>query len=442
MSKGRSIQGLFNTQDLSLHRAMKRPIAGIYSMTNLVEFEPYVDSTISFFLQRLEEIQHQSQRACDLGEILQWFAFDVIGEITFSKRLGFLDKGKDVDGIIESIQRFFKYAGAVGQMPWLDRLWVQNPYISRLMPGKTSPVVLFALARARERSGLDATATTTTTSYNVNDFISRFLALRIKDPSIPEWFVTAWTTSNVMAGSDTTAIYLRAIIYFLITQPLSLARLTTELAQARRQSQLSEIVTWRECRKLPYLDACIKEAGRLHPPIGLSMERVVPAGGAEIGGKFFPAGTVVGMNPWVVHRCREVFGEDADKWRPERWLEVDGTTRASMERCLLTVSLPWIWTAPKKPLSRIVRCRCPYLSRQKHCPARNLQADPDYVCAIRGTWTRPALAIIAYLNRGLQMSQANAGWTVSNHWLAIQSDMRVHVRRHSDQVDDEQERTS
>ena len=110
MSKGKIIQGLFNTQDDQLHRSMKIPIAGIYSMSNLVSFEPYVDSTIGFFLQRLEEAQGKAGGKIDLGTWLQWFAFDVMGEITFSKRLGFLDEAKDVDGIMGSIWKMFQYS--------------------------------------------------------------------------------------------------------------------------------------------------------------------------------------------------------------------------------------------------------------------------------------------------------------------------------------------
>lgn len=98
-------------------------------------------------------------------------------------------------------------------------------------------------------------------------------------------------------------------------------------------------MSWKESRQLPYLDACIKEAGRLHPPFGLNLERVVPAGGLEICGQHIPSGTVVGMNAWAVHRDRDVFGQDASSWRPERWLEGDEENIKRMEASLLTVSI-------------------------------------------------------------------------------------------------------
>lgn len=113
MVKGKVIPGLFNTLDEMDHRAMKRPIAGIYSMTNLVEFEPYVDTTIGFLLSRLDALYAESGKSCNIGNWLQWFAFDVMGEITFSKRLGFLDEAKDVEGIIHQIWDMSLYAACV-----------------------------------------------------------------------------------------------------------------------------------------------------------------------------------------------------------------------------------------------------------------------------------------------------------------------------------------
>ena len=149
--------------------------------------------------------------------------------------------------------------------------------------------------------------------------------------------LTAWTTSNITAGSDTTAILLRTVIYNLLRQPKTLERLQLELENAACRDQLSELVTWKETRELPYLDACIKEAGRMHPPFGLPLERVVPSGGATICGQHFQGGTVVGMSGWVVHRDRHTFGDDCDLWRPERWL-CEEPKRRKMEQALLTVS--------------------------------------------------------------------------------------------------------
>ena len=359
LAHGRVVQGLFNTQDEALHRALKRPIAGIYSMTNLVSFEPYVDTTIRVLLERMEA-QQAAQATVDLGAWMQFFAFDVMGEITFSRRFGFLETAGDVDGIIGAIYRFFTYGSAVGQMPLLDRLWAKNRLVNRLLPTTNSAVVAFAMARAGEReaaskklvsldssgspesefeSASGSASASAQAAYNSRDFMSRFLEIRHKaGAALPAWFLTAWTTSNVQAGSDTTAILLRAVVHFLLTHPASLAALRAELAAA---TFAGPIVTWKESRdQLPYLDACIKEAGRLHSPVGLAMERVVSSpDGVNVCGTHLPQGTAVGINPWVVHRDRRIFGADADEWRPERWLRPKDEQRAAMERSLLTVSV-------------------------------------------------------------------------------------------------------
>ncbi|KAI0542541.1 putative benzoate 4-monooxygenase cytochrome P450 [Xylaria digitata] len=337
MRKGAVLPGIFATQDENLHRMLKRPIAAVYSMSNLVSFEPLVDRTIEVLLQELDRRFVQSGEACDFGTWLQYFAFDVIGEITFSKRLGFLEEGRDVEGIMASIWNWFKYVAVVGQIPWLDSLWVKNTVVSRLRPAKWSPMVLFANKREEERRAFSAdNSEKGDIQFNDRDFLSRFQAALNKDPSIPRWALPAWTSSNILAGSDTTAIFLRTMFLQLLMHPSSLSKLRAELDQAVAGGNLSEMATWKESIALPYLNACFKEAGRIHPPFGLHLERVVPPGGMEICGKTLPAGTIVGMNPWVVHRDPEVFGPDADAWRPERWLDGDEAYIKKMESSLLT----------------------------------------------------------------------------------------------------------
>lgn len=127
---------------------------------------------------------------------------------------------------------------------------------------------------------------------------------------------------------------MRAVLYELLKNPWAYSTLQAEIDAKDQEGQLSNLITYAEAKDMPYLQAVMKESMRLHPAVGIPMPRYVPKGGAEIDGKWFPAGTVVGINAWVVHHDRGVFGQDADVFRPERWLEAD--TKA-MERSMYQV---------------------------------------------------------------------------------------------------------
>ncbi len=112
-----------------------------------------------------------------------------------------------------------------------------------------------------------------------------------------------------------------------------------EIAQAEQAGLLSEHVSYDECLKMPYLQVVMKEALRLHPGIGFPLERYVPPEGATLCGIDLPGGTIVGVNGHVIHRDREIYGPDADEFRPERWIESDAERLKIMERSFLAVSL-------------------------------------------------------------------------------------------------------
>lgn len=160
------------------------------------------------------------------------------------------------------------------------------------------------------------------------DLLSKFLAAREARPDfMSDTLVQTMAVSMAFAGSETTAISLSAVFYFLLKTPSALARLRKEIDDAAREGRFSDnetgLVTWHESQTLPYLDMCVKEAFRLHPAPGLPMERIVPKGGLEIAGRRIGGGTIVGCSAWVLHRDERVFGEDVDAYRPERW-EVQG----------------------------------------------------------------------------------------------------------------------
>lgn len=67
----------------------------------------------------------------------------------------------------------------------------------------------------------------------------------------------------------------------------------------------------------------------------MGLPRVAPKGGIEIGGRHFPEGTTLSINPWVLHRNKEIWGADANEFRPERWL---GPEAGRLEKFFIPVS--------------------------------------------------------------------------------------------------------
>lgn len=117
----------------------------------------------------------------------------------------------------------------------------------------------------------------------------------------------------------------------------------------------------------------------MHPAVGMLLERVVPSSGTFLAGHRFPAGTVVGINPWVAARDKAVYGDDADIFRPERWIESTQEHLKIMERSFLAVSC--FSTILKKlfHLPVLIHGFCPVwrgdqdLLRQKHSTPRDEQ---------------------------------------------------------------------
>lgn len=73
-----------------------------------------------------------------------------------------------------------------------------------------------------------------------------------------------------------------------------------------------------------YLRACVDEGVRLTPSGPCELPREVLPGGARVRGRVYPPGTVLGTVPWVSSRSRAAYGEDAERFRPERWIVGDG----------------------------------------------------------------------------------------------------------------------
>ncbi|KAI0816187.1 cytochrome P450 [Xylaria sp. FL0064] len=360
VSKGRGLATLFSTTDNNFHAQLRRCVNSAFSMSALVQYEPFVNNTMKLFFEQTERLYVNNPEGCDFVRWLQFYAFDVIGEVTYSKRHGFLERNEDVDGIVSYLGNLFLYVAPIGQIPWLDRLFLKNPIYLKLsewgIVDATNPIVLFARARMAERLGMAGIGNDNSSSKPLlpitdteklqngaigngpvsPDLLSKFLAARDSRPEfMNDKLVLAMAVSMAFAGSETTAISLSAVFYNLLRNPAILARLRGELDDAARAGAFADnelgIVTWAESQRLPYLDACIKEAFRMYPAAGLPLERIVPEPGVDIAGHYVRGGTIVGCSAWLIHRRPEIFGDDVDVYRPERWLVDESLPEAQKE---------------------------------------------------------------------------------------------------------------
>ena len=111
--KGHSLPSLFSTTDNDFHMQFRRCVNSAFAMSALVQYEPFVDNTTRLFLKQTERLYIDKPGTCDFTQWLQFYAFDVIGEITYSKRHGFIERNEDVDGIVAYLTKLFLYVAPV-----------------------------------------------------------------------------------------------------------------------------------------------------------------------------------------------------------------------------------------------------------------------------------------------------------------------------------------
>lgn len=142
--------------------------------------------------------------------------------------------------------------------------------------------------------------------------------------------VAGETLLQIGAGSDTSASTMRFVMLYLLTNPVAYRKLQAEIDNGVAAGRISSPIKDIEAQRMPYLQAVIKEGLRIMPPLVGAFYKKVPPGGDVIHGKFIPEGTQIGSSPFGIHQSTKIFGEDAEQYRPERWLETDAARLAQM----------------------------------------------------------------------------------------------------------------
>jgi cytochrome P450 len=193
----------------------------------------------------------------------------------------------DTTGMIKGIREandFLAFWGIVPNLvPWLIGIATALGTKSN-----TSTLVSYALKQIDDTRKANAKSTVKgNTKYDT--FLKKLLEGeaegRLKTPNLLDA-----CGSNIGAGSDTTAVTLSSALYYLFQNPDKLKKLRQEIDQKAAEGSLSDPITFQEAQDMTYLQAVIKETLRVHPAVGTILPRIVPRGGMELSGIYFPEG--------------------------------------------------------------------------------------------------------------------------------------------------------
>lgn len=188
---GSSLPAVFNTRDEALHKQIKSPIAPLYSLSNTISYEVHVDQVLDVMFNQLDSRFVETERTFDLGNWLQYFAFDVMGTLTFSKRYGLLEQGHDVNGMLETIWNFMIDAAPFTQIPWLDDWWRKNSVAVALRGSLGISFLKIVSDCIDERQQRTGNKEKGESGYKAKgrDMLSSFLEVAETNKSVPSWYV-------------------------------------------------------------------------------------------------------------------------------------------------------------------------------------------------------------------------------------------------------------
>ncbi|KAL3743682.1 hypothetical protein ACJRO7_018881 [Eucalyptus globulus] len=166
---------------------------------------------------------------------------------------------------------------------------------------------------------------TDNTSMKKEDILSRFLQVTETDQT----YLRDIILNFIIAGKDTTAATLSWFIYMLCKHPTIQEKVAREVKQ---MSNVKEISDFSSCaasmgeealEKMHYLHATITETLRLYPALPVDA-KICFSDDVFPDGFNVREGDMVSFQPYAMGRMKFIWGDDAEDFRPERWLDSNG----------------------------------------------------------------------------------------------------------------------
>ncbi|GAB1521179.1 hypothetical protein RhiTH_004270 [Rhizoctonia solani] len=306
-------EGVFNVDGemWKFHRNMTRPYFSRERITHFELFARHSDAAIAKLLSQPD--------AVDFQDLVSKFTLDSASEFLFGINVRSLEQPLPLPHVKETEGNTFSAAFTSVQAQAVVRfsygaLWPYMEFFSdrtgrdmRVIDAFINPI-LEAKLSLKKKGALEEDEERET-------LIDHLVKLTDDEKLIKDELF------NIMvAGRDTTASTLTFACYMLAANPHILSKLRAEILDCVGTSSCP---TFDNFRNMKYLRAVINEVLRLYPPVPLNQRECVSPTVFKSGGKhyFIPAGAAVIYSVLFMHTRKDLWGDDAEMFDPERWLD-------------------------------------------------------------------------------------------------------------------------
>ncbi|KAF1321510.1 Cytochrome p450, partial [Globisporangium splendens] len=281
--------------------------------------------------ERLAEIA-ETKETVNVKRMLDLFTMDVFTKIGFGVNLHGLESNENPE-LLDAFERASLNLLSRFQVPvwsWQLRKWLnigkekQMAKDVQVINDFTLNVIKRSMEQARTKSDADTKS---------KDLISLFLEKESTGYSNGEYngsvdtdatLIRDMTMSFLAAGRDTTSQSMAWFILMLNRSPPILARVRQEiydkLPKLRSGAAITSAPSMEDVQQLTFLEAALRESIRLNPVVAMNA-RTALRDTTLHDGTFIKAGTRVALPHYAMARLTQVWGDDAEVYNPDRWID-------------------------------------------------------------------------------------------------------------------------
>jgi cytochrome P450 len=305
-------EGIFNADGEIWH--YQRKISSAMFTKNA--FENHIYTVVDQNTAKVMDILDRTKETIDTFNLMNRFTLDTIGQIGFSTSVGSLEDPSSP--FLKSFDR--------AQQILLLRFWVNPAWkLMRFLGVGWEPELKEHLERLDTYArGIVQQLRAKVEVGDDNSFVGLFIKSESsksnKETQVnaarQETFLRDMVLNFLIAGRDTTAQCISWTLFELTQHPVEIKRIREEVAKVCGDGP----VKYEHIKKLSYVQAVLDEGLRLHPSVPMDGKLAIDDDTLP-DGTDVKAGAIVQFTAYAQGRCKEIWGEDACSFRPERWQE-------------------------------------------------------------------------------------------------------------------------